>query len=96
MRGSTDVFRLCCMLAGMVFSFSSGIAGAVDLKEPILLQSRNGVLEGIDARFDLPFETNLHENADAETDRFGVEQGDVTPDQAFFFERAHSSKARGR
>jgi hypothetical protein len=45
MRGSTDVFCLRCMLAGVVFSFSSGIAGAVDLKEPILLQSRNGVLD---------------------------------------------------
>jgi L-ascorbate oxidase len=44
MRGSASA-RLRHLLAGAAFSFSAGAAGAVDLQEPITLQSRNGVLD---------------------------------------------------
>jgi hypothetical protein len=45
MPGFAAAMRLRHVLAGAVFSFSTGIAGAADLQEPITLQSRNGVLD---------------------------------------------------
>ncbi len=44
MRGSASA-RLRHVLAGVAFSFSAGAAGAVDLQEPITLQSSKGVLD---------------------------------------------------
>jgi hypothetical protein len=44
MRGSASA-RLRHVLAGVAFSFSVGAAGAVDLQEPITLQSSKGVLD---------------------------------------------------
>ena len=45
MRGFAAAMRLCHVLVSVAFSFSTGMAGAADLQEPITLQSRNGILD---------------------------------------------------
>ena len=45
MRGFAATMRLRHVLASVAFSFSTGMAGAADLQEPITLQSRNGILD---------------------------------------------------
>jgi hypothetical protein len=45
MRGFAATMRLRHLLASVAFSFSTGMAGAADLQEPITLQSRNGILD---------------------------------------------------
>jgi len=45
MRGFAAAMRLRRVLASVAFCFSTGMAGAADLREPITLQSRNGILD---------------------------------------------------
>ena len=45
MRVCAAAMRLRHVLASVALSFSTGMAGAVDLQEPITLQSRNGILD---------------------------------------------------
>ena len=45
MGGFAAAMRLRRVLASVAFWFSTGMAGAADLQEPITLQSRNGILD---------------------------------------------------